>query len=196
MIRLFNFDSVFIFYDEWKLTMDFMYYVNYFAMLEERLISLQKYIAFEEENLNVFSIECASIINDCCGLINGFCFELCQTEKPNKKKFNMSDYKNYILNNFQKNELVYCGKFIIQPWEELLDKDIKTPLWWNDYNDIKHSGKSNFSKATLKNVISCMAGMFSLLVMLDYKRMGCTMCNWRGLFSDAGNYKKEVSWKC
>ena len=45
--------------------MDFNYYVNYFTMLEERLIQLKKYIAFEEENLEVFSIECSSIINDC-----------------------------------------------------------------------------------------------------------------------------------
>ena len=65
------------------LTMDFKYYVDYFSMLEERLYNMKRYIAFEEENLNTFSIELASIINDCCGLINRFCTKLCQ-EKQKK----------------------------------------------------------------------------------------------------------------
>lgn len=82
--------------------MDFKYYTKYFAMLEERLKNMEKYIAFEEENLDVFSIECASIINDCCGLINGFCFELCQEKNPSIGKFEIKDYKEYIYENFQK----------------------------------------------------------------------------------------------
>lgn len=180
--------------------MDFKYYIKYFATLEERLENIEKYIAFEEENLDVFSIECASIINDCCGLINGFCFELCQVDNPSRKRFEMKDYKEYIYKNFQKEELVYFDKFILQPWEKIitnpLDKKSSNPLWWNDYNIIKHSGKPNFTKATLRNAISCMAGMFSLLIMYDYKQFGHTMVNWRRLFSTAGNYRKNVSWEC
>lgn len=181
--------------------MDFVYYVNYFSFLEERLMDTQKYVAFEEENLNTFSIEFASIINDCCGVINGFLFELCQNKFPTKTKFNMSDYKDFLLEeSYQISELIYCGKFIIQPWEKLAiyknNNKESTPLWWNDYNEIKHSGKPNFMKATLKTTISCMAGMFSLLTMNDYKHFGVTMCNWKGIFSDAGNYKKITSWTC
>lgn len=180
--------------------MDFYYYVNYFAVIEERLSVIKRYIAFEEENLDVFSLELASIINDCCGLINGFCFELCKLENKSKNRFEIKDYKAYIYKNFQKNELVCCDKFIIQPWEKLLNNPIReissNPLWWNSYNEIKHSGKLHFMKATLKTAISCLAGMFSLLVMYDFKQLGTTMCNWRGLFCDAGNYRKFVSWEC
>lgn len=61
---------------------------------------------------------------------------------------------------------------------------------------IKHSGKPNFSQATLKNAFSCMAGMFALLTMYDFKIMTNTMVNWRRLFSYAGNYYNNVSWKC
>lgn len=180
--------------------MDFNYYVKYFKMLEERLVNVEKYIAFEEENLNTFSIELASIINDCCGLINGFCFELCQSVMPNKTRFEMKEYKEYIYNNFQKEELIYCGKYVIQPWEKLITEPVASlssnPLWWNDYNSIKHSGKPNFMKPTLRNALSCMAGMFDLLVMYDFKQLGVTMCNWKGFFGDAGNYRKTVSWEC
>lgn len=182
--------------------MDFKYYTKYFAMLEERLKNMEKYIAFEEENLDVFSIECASIINDCCGLINGFCFELCQEKNPSIGKFEIKDYKEYIYENFQKEEFVsFNNSFILQPWEKIitnkLDERSSNPLWWNDYNSIKHSGKPNFIKATLKNAISCMAGMFALLIMYEYKHLCyCIVSNWRGLFSSAGNCCKNVSWKC
>lgn len=180
--------------------MDFNYYIKYFAFLEERLIDTEKYVAFEYENLDGFSVEYASIINDCCGLINGFCFELCQMSNKNRKRFEMKDYKSYIYTNFQKEELVYCGKFVLQPWEKILTNPISdknsNPLWWNDYNEMKHSGKPNFMKATLKNAISCLAGMFDLLVMYDFKQLGSIMCNWKGLFSTAGNYRKNVSWEC
>ena len=180
--------------------MDFKYYVNYFAMLEERLANTEKFVAFEKENLDTFSIEFASIINDCCGLINGFCKELCQAKEPNKKEFHITDYKRYINNNYQKEKLVYCGKFLMQPWEKLImnpvDQKSSTPIWWDFYNDIKHSGKPHFQKATLRNAISCMAGMFALLVMDDSKNFGLTMCNWNGLFKDAGNALTNVSWEC
>ncbi len=180
--------------------MDFYYYVNYFELLEERLYNVKKFVAFENENKDVFSIEFASIINDCCGLINGFCFELCKQENPAKDEFNMTDYKKYIFNNFQKEEFVFCDKFILQPWEKLINNDIdkktSTPLWWKVYNEIKHSGKPYFQKATLRNAISCMTGMFSLLVMYDFKQFGSTMCNWHGLFKDAGNAGKGTSWEC
>lgn len=180
--------------------MDFKYYVNYFAMLEERLINTEKYVAFEKENLDVFSIEYASIINDCCGLINGFCFELCQSVEPNRDRFEMKEYKGYINDNFQKETLVSCDKFIIQPWEKLISTKIDSkdsnPIWWNEYNDIKHSGHPNFKKATLKNALSCMAGMFALLSMDDLKNFGTTMCNWKGMFRYAGNARKTVSWEC
>lgn len=180
--------------------MDFEYYIKYFAMLEERLKNIEKYIAFEEENLNVFSIECASIINDCCGLINGFCYELCKIEKPKRNRFEINDYKKYIYDNFQIEELVRFDKFILQPWERIItypvEKNLSNPLWWDAYNKIKHSGKTHFINATLRNAISCMAGMFALLLMYDYKQFGYTMCNWDGLFSTAGNYRVSVSWEC
>ncbi|MBQ3589758.1 MAG: hypothetical protein II980_04830 [Clostridia bacterium] len=180
--------------------MDFNYYVNYFAILEKRLVETEKYVAFEKENLNTFSIEYASIINDCCGLINGFCFELCQLDNPNRTRFEMKDYKKWIEDVRGKAQLVYFDKFTLQPWEKLISNPINdklsNPLWWNEYNSLKHSGKPNFMKATLKNAISCMAGMFALLVMYDFKRFGVIMCNWKGIFREAGNYRKNVDWEC
>lgn len=151
--------------------MDFQYYKNYFSYLEKRLLETQKYVAFEIENIKTFSIEFASIISDCCSIINGFCFELCHAERPDKDKFNVQDYLKYF---FGKEELnlsetfVYCGTFIIVPWEQKDLKSLKAPVWWVNYNDMKHSGKASFKKATLRNAISCLAGLYVLLSAYDY----------------------------
>ena len=41
-----------------------------------------------------------------------------------------------------------------------------------------------------------MRETLELLVMNNYKKLEKKMCNWRRFFSDAGNYKKNVSWEC
>lgn len=209
--------------------MNFDYYINYFAMLEKRLIDIKKYIAFDDfskvsksktrkydgkkeiiinkitwfSNLETYSTECASIIFDCCGLISGFCFDFCNLSSKNKR-ITIKDIKECINNNFDKRQMVWCDKFLLQPWECLNNIDDKSinnkntpnPIWWNDYNMTKHRGYSFFKKATLRNAMSCMAGMFSLLLMYDKKMFGLTMCNWRGIFSDGGNNNMHLSWHC
>lgn len=150
--------------------MDFEYYVKYFSYLEKRLIGTQKYVAFEKENIKTFSLEYASIINDCCGIINGFCFELCREDNADKNELELNDYISYFdRNNYKLDFEVYFLKFFIKPWEKLKNTEYtRTPQWWIDYNKIKHSGKPNFQKATLKNAISCLAGLYVLLFYYDY----------------------------
>ena len=40
---------------------------------------------------------------------------------------------------------------ILKEAHNKIEDKYSTPLWWNDYNAIKHSGKPFFEKATLKN---------------------------------------------
>ncbi len=167
--------------------MNFDYYVKYFKMLEDRLATTEKFVAFEKENINTYSIEFASIIFDCCNLINGFCSELCREADINKKNLNITDFKKYLLENkYNTDTCVYCRGFKCQPWENFKSEETKIS-WWEDYNLIKHTGEINFHKATLKNAISSMAGMFLLLFENDMIHSGSTMCNWHGLFDYAGN---------
>ncbi len=181
--------------------MNFDYYVNYFSMLEDRLVDTGRYVAFENENLSTFSVEYASIINECCALINGFCYDLCKIRRPDRKEFDVNEYKKeFMKNKFEVKEYISFGKFVLQPWSRLLTNKIdareSTPSWWNKYNDVKHGGEVNFRFSTLQNAISCMAGMFWLLFIYDINQQGLTMCSWRGAFRDAGNCERKVSWEC
>ena len=179
--------------------MDFGYYIDYFHFLEKRLLDTKRYVAFEKENLDVFSIEFASIINDCCGIINGFCFELCQAENPKKDRFYMNDYIDYFdRHKFILSCLVYCEKFSIIPWERLQNKKLRTPAWWTAYNEMKHSGKPNFQNASLKNAISCLAGLYCLLsayeLILSPNGVEDYICE-TSLFGITA-YNGSLSWKC
>ncbi len=179
--------------------MNFEYYVNYFKMLEDRLQSTERYVAFDEDNISTFSVEYASIINECCALINGFCYDLCKNRRPDKKEFFMNDYKREILkNNYNAKEYIGFDKYILQPWGSLvkfsLESKESTPFWWLRYNDVKHAGETKFKESTLKNAISCLAGMFWLLYNYDLNQMGTKMSNWHGAFFDMGNCDKEISW--
>lgn len=181
--------------------MDFNYYVEYFSMLEERLKNTGRYVAFESENLSTFSVEYASIINECCALINGFCTEVCKISDSDETEYKMNDYKTKLVDlKYQFDEYISFGKFILQPWERMLiynvDTKDATPSWWHNYNDIKHGGKFNFKAASLKNAISCMSGMFWLLLNYDISQQGTTMFNWHGVFCGNGNCKRKVSWEC
>lgn len=177
---------------------DFFYYVNYFAMLEDRLVNTEKYVAFEKDNLKTYSLEFVSIINDCGSLINGFCVELCKLEEPKKYEYDIRDYKKYIKKHYNQyiENNVYCGRFTLMPWQRLKLKKENSPKWWGIYNSIKHGGSAQFKEANLENTISCMSGMFSLLCMYDFERFGTRMSNRRGFFGFGGNCNKVVSWEC
>lgn len=177
---------------------DFDYYANYFAMLEDRLFNTERYVACEQDNLKTYSLEFVSIINECGGLINGFCVELCNLEEHKKDEYDIRDYKNYIIKHYNQyiENIVYCGRFTLMPWQRLKSETGNSPKWWGIYNSIKHGGSAQFKEANLENTISCMAGMFSLLCMYDIERFGTRMSNLRGFFRFGGNYNKVVSWEC
>lgn len=184
--------------------MNFNYYLSYFSLLEERIENIAKYIAFEEENLDTYSVELSSIIQDACGLINGICTNLYNENFKAKKWLSMKDYKKLFVGNYNTSfgNGVYIGKFKIFPWQKIstnIDsslEEIPNPLWWDDYNKIKHNGYGAFKKASLKNAISSVAGVFSLLLMVDFHNMGDTIINWKGSFRECGNYIKNISWEC
>lgn len=46
------------------------------------------------------------------------------------------------------------------------------PLLWKDYNKIKHNGYGSFKKASLRNAMSSVLGVFFLLLMVDFHNMG------------------------
>lgn len=42
----------------------------------------------------------------------------------------------------------------------------KSPLWWTAYNKVKHHRHTDFERATLKNFLNAVAGLFVAVVHL------------------------------
>ena len=82
---------------------------------------------------------------------------------------------------------VLFGEHVFQPWKNysivkntregakkyVLGPHAKTPLWWNDYNSVKHDRTGryerhslNYSKANLKNLFYAFSALFSLEIKL------------------------------
>ena len=69
------------------------------------------------------------------------------------------------------------SKIQVLPWNDwsVTPKHI-SPLWWGNYNDVKHSrtsldkntGQENYKKANLENTINALAGLL-ILEMYFYK---------------------------
>lgn len=51
------------------------------------------------------------------------------------------------------------------PWENWSGK--KNPLWWRDYNQVKHSRHEAFRQANLHNALNALAALFLLAIELS-----------------------------
>ena len=181
--------------------MNFDYYVKEFARLENELSETQEYVTFSYANRNTYSSKFASIMDNCGRLINGFCSDLCKSDSPNKKDFKIFDYKEFLKKHkYPLRNYIVCAEFVILPWGRLINRKANdqksSPKWWKFYNDVKHKGEICEEDASLKNAVSCMAGMFSLLLMYAHKHNCYELTNWRGIFKECGNCKRPISWLC
>ena len=59
----------------------------------------------------------------------------------------------------------------LRPWSEWKKKE-GVPLWWSDYNKVKHERNAYFERANLKNVLNAVAGLFVMVLYLYGERAG------------------------
>lgn len=165
--------------DDWRI----------FLALERDFLSTQDFVDIDKRNANTFSIKYRSIILQACSEIEKIynkIFEIIRLERKNEegqeiKLPNMHEFLSAISKRYA-NDLYEMS--ILMPFYEKYDNNIKpwktcidsagifkgVPRFWAAYNDIKHNGK--LEKATMKNAIEAMAGLFSLLLIAYEKRNG------------------------
>ena len=152
-----------------------IFYRRYWSMyrnLEEKVISIQKYIEFSEKNFNTYSDELLILLTIICSEVNTI-YKLIDS-KSNK----ITDFRRFVMNeknNFKDivNEEVHLIKYnniIFKPFEAW-KTDSYVLDWWNAYNKGKHERNEllNYEKANLKNVLNALAGLF-LLEIYYYNR--------------------------
>lgn len=171
-------------------------YSHQYCLLEHDLLYIVKYIPINKININSVSLDFASIILSGASLFENIfemIFEIQyleytknHTKNPNFKtrfdSFLMNMLKtnlrlnkeirfyfyNLIIYNKKKN-LSLSDKLEIDPFNR--QNDIKSGQWnldwWTLYNKIKHERNiKNIEKATLNNVLKCLAACFVSLYIL------------------------------
>lgn len=133
-------------------------YWDYYLMLENKVIELEPYIAFDKSNYQTYSLRIMDLlISVCCEVESLFLL-------ISKKAGNISSYLNF-LNNDQfyssvKNDLVNFQDIdILDPFKLNSKNQLE---WWHSHNCLKHNRIKDFQTATFKNLINALAGLYLL----------------------------------
>ncbi|WP_405346548.1 hypothetical protein [Ruminococcus sp.] len=165
-------------------------YWDYYLELEEQFKRTSRYVAFDSNNKNTYSVEYLKLFQAVCSEIDVVAKEISTKLDSSFKVDRNTNIKKwgYILQNHLPSiltqEVVFNHKEIISPWKHWqyvqyrdktgslrykLKEKTQTPKWWRAYNDVKHArtqltedGSINYSKANLGNLISSFAALFIL----------------------------------
>lgn len=138
---------------------------TYYLMLENKVINTFNYVELSPANYSTFSNEYASLIQSIGGELDSFFKLYCSFAFHERK--NISHYANVILSN-EPNivdiELNVSSKQIaIKPFESWsLTHPAQSLLWWQSYDNIKHSRTANFTDSSLKNTIYILGALYIL----------------------------------
>lgn len=148
---------------------------NYFLAIERDLETVARYVEFDPDNFDCFSIEIARLLLAAAAEVDIVCKQICRKENPASQADNILQYRDTIVPRFPKFSrypvLVPRFALTLHPWEEWQKTD-GVPVWWTAYNRIKHDRAAEFRKASVKNCLNAIAGLFIALVHLFPERAG------------------------
>ena len=121
---------------------------NYYLMLEKDFMNTFQYVEPSVDNNSAYSKEYNKLLLSIGSEIDVVFKELCKKiENKNSndvEKYNIINYMNVIsnYNNFSNENCInLVTREIISPFCDWINR--KTPLWWKNYNHLKHDRLSN-----------------------------------------------------
>lgn len=145
-----------------------LFHWNYFIALEHDLVECSRYVEFSRKNIHTYSIEFAHLLFASCSEVDVILKKMCKAIAPNQNVSSIHSYRQIVLNRFPqlRNEQVNVDRFGInfKPW--LKWQPDSSPLWWQNYNKVKHQRDDYFYKADLNSVLRSMGAL--LIVSIYY----------------------------
>ena len=140
-------------------------YWNYFISIEQDVHELSRYVEFDMTiNKNAYSLEMARILMTAASEVDVIAKNFLPEGAPSRP--NIDHYRDALCRFIPSlpGQPVFIHRFGLElkPWESWSEG--RTPDWWRAYNDVKHHRISEFSSATLENVLMCVSALFLLLV--------------------------------
>lgn len=143
-------------------------YWEFFLSIEDELVQTARFVEFNEDHLNVYSIAFSRILMASAAEVDVVAKALCRNIAPETSPERITDYHPVILRRFPRFPLMEVSiprhGISQKPWESWAAA--KSPTWWTAYNKVKHERIDNYNKATLQNAIGATMGL--LCVLLHY----------------------------
>jgi hypothetical protein len=141
---------------------DTLIHWNYFLTIEEDLQKLSRYVDFSSQNDKTFSIEIARILMASSAEIDVVLKQLCIAVDAKSTADNINQYHDLIttlLPSFKNFKVsVPTQGLELTPWSSW--QNGTPPEWWSANNKVKHQRHEHFDKATLKNCLNSIAGLY------------------------------------
>jgi hypothetical protein len=140
---------------------------NHFLALEHDLDQLSRFVDFSG-NDGTYSLEIARILLGASSEVDVVLKRICQRVQPNSAADTIGAYHPEVTAN--------CPNFIHyeiqipryglthQPWLNWTAN--QPPTWWSDHNKVKHQRDQYFDRATLKNCLNAVGGLFVAVLHL------------------------------
>ena len=135
---------------------------SYYLNLEERFINTTKYVEVNTDNYSTYSIEYTSLLLSICSEIDVIFKEICGFNQKEHKCIN--DYFSIVNSKFPdifQEKVIYSFSSIpLMPFNSW--NASQSPIWWTNYNKLKHGRLNNFMVGNLENVLSALAALYIL----------------------------------
>ena len=146
---------------------DITNYINYFKCLENDLLNTARYAEPIGQN-DVYSFEYYKIIMLACSEVETIFKLICKKINSHSNPKKITDYAEIVLEKYpliidtEVNVSRVCET--IKPFADWSAD--KCMFWWDEHQDIKHNRHTDFRKATYKNAMYSLAGLYVLLLYL------------------------------
>jgi len=145
---------------------------NYYLALENDLEKLSRYIEFDKNNFQTFSIELAHLLLASSAEVDVVMKELCTLLLPEAKAENIIQYQKVIQEKLPNliDEDIFINRYgiSVKPWTNW-NTDESSPNWWKSYNKVKHERDKYFSRANLQHTINALGAL--LIVNYHYYKI-------------------------
>ncbi len=142
---------------------------NYLLAIERELDEISRFVEFDEKNFDCFSIEIARLLLTSAAEVDVACKQVCKGINQKSKANNIHKYRNEIVAAFpgipQFQVILPRFGLTLMSWDGW-NKPDGVPFWWSAYNKIKHHRDSEYHRASLKNVLNAVAGLFVIVLHL------------------------------
>jgi hypothetical protein len=140
-------------------------YWQHFLALEADFAATSRYVEFCQQNFTTFSIEYMKLLLAIGSEVDVLCKVMCEKIDSAARRNNLDDYRKCLSAHTQIAEeevLIRRHSLTFKPWGAW--SQLKHPMWWRSYNNVKHQRDAYFHEANLETCANAISGLFVVVL--------------------------------